>query len=348
LLIKLVSDYYFYLFYLFFKVIQGISILEKTGFMKKGIFAGLILMISVIAFPQQDPQFSQYMFNLTSVNPAYVGSSDMICLSLINRQQWVGFDGAPGTSFFQADAPVKPFGIKSGVGLSIMNDRIAFNKDLGIHAYYAYRLDIGQGTLGIGFNIGLINKALDASWEIPGELGTGFTPPENDAAIPDEKESRIAFDLGFGLYYNTENLYFGLSTTHLNQPQIKYVDKDASYISRHYYAIAGYRFQMPNPTFEILPSVILKSDGKVNQIDVSALVRYNKKFWGGVSYRAGDAVIGIIGIEMFNGIRIGYSYDFTTSDIGNYSDGSHEFTVGYRFNLSLEKTPQKYRSIRFL
>jgi type IX secretion system PorP/SprF family membrane protein len=317
--------------------------------MKKVLFGGLILMISVIAFPQQDPQFSQYMFNLTSVNPAYVGSSDMICLSLINRQQWVGFVGAPGTSFFQANAPVKPFGIKSGVGLSLMNDRIAFNKDLGISGYYAYRLDIGTGTLGIGLNLGLINKALDATWDIPAELpSTEFISPDKDQAIPNEKESRMAFDIGFGLFYNTENLYFGLSTTHLNQPKIKYVDKYASYISRHYYAVAGYRLQMPNPAFEILPSVILKTDGKVNQIDASALVRYNKKFWGGVSYRAGDAVIGIIGIEMFNGVRIGYSYDFTTSDIGNYSDGTHEFTVGYCFNLSLEKTPQKYRSIRFL
>ena len=316
--------------------------------MNKRILTGLIIVVSVNAFPQQDPQFSQYMFNLTSVNPAYVGSTDMISLSLINRQQWVGFDGAPGTTFFQANAPVKPFGIKSGVGLSIINDRIAFNKDLGISAYYAYRLDIGPGTLGIGFNIGLINKALDASWDIPGELGTNFTPPENDPAIPDEKESRMAFDLGVGLFYNAENLFFGLSTSHLNQPKIKYVDKNASYISRHYYAVAGYRLQMPNPAFEVMPSVILKTDGRVNQIDASAIVIYNKKFWGGVSYRVGDALIGMIGIEMFNGVRIGYSYDFTTSDIGNYSDGSHEFMVGYSFSLNREKTPQKYRSIRFL
>lgn len=317
--------------------------------MKKSIIFSLIILASVNGFPQQDPQFSQYMFNLTSVNPAYVGSSDMICLSLINRQQWVGFDGAPGTTFFQANAAVKPFGIKSGVGLSIINDRIAFNKDLGINAYYAYRLDIGPGTLGIGFDIGLINKALDAKWDIPAaDLGSGFTEPGSDNAIPDEKESRMAFDLGFGLFYNTENLFFGLSTTHLNQPKIKYVDKNATYISRHYYAVAGYRLQMPNPAFEIQPSVILKTDGKVNQIDASAIVIYNKKFWGGVSYRAGDALIGILGIELFNGVRIGYSYDFTTSDIGNYSDGSHEFTVGYCFSLNREKTPQKYRSVRFL
>jgi type IX secretion system PorP/SprF family membrane protein len=316
--------------------------------MKKSIIFSLIILASLSGFPQQDPQFSQYMFNLTSVNPAYVGSSDMICLSLINRQQWVGFAGAPGTTFFQANAAVKPFGLKSGVGLSIINDRIAFNKDLGINAYYAYRLDIGPGTLGIGFDIGLINKALDAKWDIPGELVNGFVPPSSDPAIPDEKESRMAFDLGFGLFYNTENLFFGLSTTHLNQPKIKYVDKNASYISRHYYAVAGYRLQMPNPAFEIQPSVILKTDGKVNQIDASAIVIYNKKFWGGVSYRAGDAVIGIFGLELFNGLRFGFSYDFITSDIGNYSTGSIEIAIGYCFSLSLEKAPQKYKSIRFL
>lgn len=317
--------------------------------MKKGIFIIMFNLFFMMTYSQQDPQFSQYMFNLTSVNPGYVGSSDMICLSLINRQQWVGFEGAPGTSFFQANAPIKPFGLKSGVGLSITNDRIAFNKDLGIHAYYAYRLDIGLGTLGIGINLGVINKALDATWNIPAELPSDyFTLPEQDVAIPSEKESRMAFDMNFGLYYNTDNLYFGLSSTHLNQPKIKYVDKDASYISRHYYAVAGYRFQLPNPAFEIMPSVLLKTDGRTNQLDASTIVRYNKKFWGGVSYRAGDALIGILGIELFNGVRIGYSYDFTTSDIGNYSNGSHEITVGYCFSLSLEKAPQKYKSIRFL
>jgi len=296
-------------------------------------------------YSQQDPQFSQYMFNLTSINPGFVGSSDMICMSLVNRQQWVGFKGAPNTSFFQANAPIKLFGFKSGVGLSLMNDNVAFDTDLGISGYYAARLDLGTGTLGIGMNIGLINKALEADWQIPDEIGISA---ESDPAIPTPDDSRMTFDLGFGLFYNTDNLYFGISTTHLNQPKIRYVEKKESYISRHYYAVAGYRWQLSNPMFEILPSVLLKTDGRTNQIDATGMVRYNKKFWGGVSYRAGDALIGIIGFELFNGVRIGYSYDFTTSDIGNYSSGSHEFTVGYCFSLSLDKTPQKYKSIRFL
>lgn len=296
---------------------------------------------------QHDPQFSQYMFNMAAINPGYSGSNDMICLSAINRQQWVGFKGAPNYSFFNANASVKPFGIKSGVGLSVLSDNLAFNKDLSLSGAYAYRLDLGPGTLGIGINLGLYNKKLQADWYYPTDI-EGAVAPENDPAVPGTDESRMTFDMSFGVFYKTDDLFFGLSTTHLNQPKIKYVEAKDGYISRHYYALAGYRIQLSNPIIEILPSLLLKTDGRGNQLDATALVRYNKKIWGGVSYRAGDALIGIIGFEMFNGLRVGYSYDFTTSDIGNYSHGSHEFTLGYCFSLNLEKTPQKYKSIRFL
>jgi type IX secretion system PorP/SprF family membrane protein len=90
------------------------------------------------------------------------------------------------------------------------------------------------------------------------------------------------------------------------------------------------------------------SDGKEVQFAITSLIRYNKKVWGGVSYRAGDALIGIVGLELFNGIRLGYSYDFTISDIRKNSNGSHEFMINYCFDLSLGKSPMKYKSIRFL
>ncbi|NMD03750.1 MAG: type IX secretion system membrane protein PorP/SprF [Bacteroidales bacterium] len=84
------------------------------------------------------------------------------------------------------------------------------------------------------------------------------------------------------------------------------------------------------------------------QATVTSLVRYNKKVWGGVSYRAGDSVIGLIGIELFNGIRIGYSYDFPLSDVRKSTYGSHEFMVNYCFDLSFGKSPMRYKSVRFL
>ncbi len=312
-----------------------------------GRHTGIIILslISVVSYSQQDPQFSQYMYNQAYINPGYAGSSDMICLSGAIRQQWMGFPGKPASSFFNANAPLKPFGINSGVGLSILSDNLGFSNNLALSATYAYRLSVGSGTLGIGIDLGFYNEALNAKWYTT--EGGDMQPPSQDPAIPQEKESQIAFDMGFGLYYNTENLYFGISSAHLNKPTIKFETANP-YLARHYYAVAGYRFQLANPLFEILPSMVFRTDARTNSFDVSTLVRYNKKFWGGVSYRAGDALIGIIGLELFNGLRFGYSYDFTTSDLGNSSTGSHEFTLGYCFSLSLDKAPQKYKSIRFL
>jgi type IX secretion system PorP/SprF family membrane protein len=310
---------------------------------KKIIFFIPILLISLGVSAQQDPEFSQTRSVLTSFNPAAAGSLDQVCLNADHRQQWVGFDGAPSTSYFSADAALSFFGADHGVGLSILNDAFGFESNLGINLSYAYKLDLGEGKLGLGLNLGILNKSLDPEWNIPDGLGD----VQGDPQIPQNKESRVGFDMGLGIFYRSENIFFGISTTHLNQARIRYENAEP-YLVRHYYVTGGYRLQLPNPLFEVMPMFVLKSDGKANQLYLNTNVRYNKRFWGGVSYRAGDAIIGLLGIELFNGVRVGYSYDFVTSKIGKYSSGSHEFTLGYCFDLSLDKSPQKYKSIRFL
>ncbi len=314
--------------------------------MKKLNIAFLFLLIIYKpVFSQQDPLSSQYMFNTLTYNPGVAGTSGMICATAINRQQWVGFEGAPSTTLFNISAPVSPFKIKSGVGLLVESDNIGFDKDINISASYSYLLDVGAGTMGIGFNIGMLNKTLSPEWFIPS--GDNHTPVSGDPLIPENKESFVAFDAGLGIYYRTEKYYAGLSVTHLNEPKIKF-SKGTPYISRHYYLTAGYTLPLPNPSLELLPSLFAFSDGKVVQLNITSLVRYNKKVWGGVSYRTGDALIGLVGFELFNGIRLGYAYDFTLSDIRKSSSGSHEFMVNYCFDLSLGKSPMKYKSIRFL
>jgi type IX secretion system PorP/SprF family membrane protein len=312
---------------------------------KLKIAALLIILIVPPVLSQQDPLSSQYMFNTLTYNPGVAGVSGMICATAINRQQWVGFNGAPSTTIFNVSAPVKPFKIKSGVGLLVESDNIGFDKDINISASYSYHLDLGQGILGIGLNAGMLNKTLNPTWEIP--TGDSHTPPSGDPLIPENKESYVAFDAGLGLYYNTDKYYASLSVTHINQPKIRF-SKGTPYISRHYYLTAGYTLQLPDPSLELLPSVFAYSDGKAMQFNLTSLIRYNKKVWGGVSYRYSDAVIAIIGLELFNGLRLGYSYDFTISDMGNNSNGSHEFMINYCFDLGLGKSPMKYKSVRFL
>jgi len=314
--------------------------------MKKLNIAVLFLILVILPVSaQQDPLSSQYMFNTLTYNPGVAGVSGMVCATAINRQQWVGFKGAPSTTIFNISAPVKPFKIRSGVGLLVESDNVGFDKDINISASYSYHLDVGQGILGIGVNAGMLNKTLNPEWLIPG--GDSHTPASGDPLIPENKESYVAFDAGLGLYYKADKYYASLSVTHINQPKIKF-SKGTPYISRHYYLTAGYTLQLPDPSLELLPSVFAFSDGKVMQFNLTSLIRYNKKVWGGVSYRYGDALIGMIGLELFNGIRFGYAYDFTISDIGKNSNGSHEFMVNYCFDLGLGKSPMKYKSIRFL
>jgi type IX secretion system PorP/SprF family membrane protein len=308
-----------------------------------------LVLISYTGFSQQDPLSSQYMFNTLTYNPGIAGTSGMICATALNRQQWLGFEGAPSTTLFNISAPISPFRIKSGIGLVVESDNIGFDKDINLSAVYSYLMDLNIGKLGIGINMGMINKTLDPKWNIPN--GDGFTQPDQDPLIPINKESFVAFDAGLGLYLKGNKYYASLSVTHINQPKIKFTKEEAevkTYISRHYYLTGGYTLQLPNPSLELLPSFFAYSDGKVVQFNITSLVRYNKKVWGGVSYRAGDALIGIVGLELFNGIRFGYAYDFPLSDIRKSTSGSHEFMVNYCFDLSLGKSPMRYKSIRFL
>jgi type IX secretion system PorP/SprF family membrane protein len=289
------------------------------------------------------------MFNTLTCNPGFAGVSGMICATAINRQQWLGFKGAPSTTVFSISAPVKPFKIESGIGLVVESDNIGFDRDINLSGIYSYIADMGIGKLGIGINLGMINKTLDPEWFIPD--GEEFKQPGQDPLIPATKENLVAFDAGLGLYFITDKYYASLSVAHVNKPRIKFSKEEAevnSYISRHYYLSGGYTLQLPNPSLELLPSFFTYSDGKMLQLSITTLVRYNKKAWGGVSYRSGDSFSGIAGIELYNGLRIGYAYDFPLSDIRKNTSGSHEFMVNYCFNLTLGRSNMRYKSIRFL
>jgi len=313
--------------------------------MNKFIVFLVLIGFFIRGFSQQEPQLSQYMFNQMTFNPGYAGSNDMICVNALNRQQWVGFKGAPSTTLFTVNASVNPFGISSGIGFSLINDKLGFSNNLNVAGTYAYRMDLGKGKLGIGINVGFYNQTLEPDWFIPS--GEYHTQPSGDPLIPENKESVFVFDMGFGLYYKTDQLFFGLSSTHLNEANLKY-SKGTPYLKRHYFLIAGYDFRLANPLFEIIPSMQILSDGATSELAFNTNLLYNKKFWGGVSYKAGSAIVGLLGIQLFNGIRIGYAYEFPTSDLIRGTTGSHEFMVNYCFNMSMERSPKRYKSIRFL
>lgn len=300
--------------------------------------------LSASLLGQQDPKFSQNMFLIPQFNPGAVGSTDKICLGAAFRNQWTGLPNAPVVTTFHAHMPVNFLGRTHGIGVNLMNDNLGFNNDFQFSASYAFRMDLGSGSLGIGANLGLANQSLSPSWN-----GADVITPDSDDAIPKNGGSVFGFDMGLGVFYNTDNLYVGASTTHLNQTSFDYPEEVAeTRLIRHYYLVAGYTIQLNNPMFEIMPSLMLQSDARSNHIYVNTNVRYNKRFWGGVSYSVGGALTALFGVELMNGIKIGYSYDFELSPLMKYNSGSHEITVRYCFDLSTDKSPQKYKSIRFL
>jgi type IX secretion system PorP/SprF family membrane protein len=313
--------------------------------MKRLVYIIVFGVVALNVQAQQDPKFSQNMFLAPYYNPGAVGSVDKICLGAAFRNQWTGLPNSPVTTIFTANMPVYLLGRTHGIGVSLMNDNLAFNNDFLFSASYAFRMELGQGSLGIGANVGLANQALTPEWDD----GDGIINPVGDVAIPQTGGSVFGFDMGLGAYYNTDNLYVGLSTTHLNQTSFDYPEDLAeTKLIRHYYLMAGYNIQLANPMFEIMPSLMVQSDLRSNLIYLNTNIRYNKRFWGGVSYSVGGALTALFGIELMNGIKIGYSYDFELSPLLKYNSGSHEITVRYCFDLSVDKSPQKYKSIRFL
>jgi type IX secretion system PorP/SprF family membrane protein len=202
--------------------------------------------------------------------------------------------------------------------------------------------------MGIGVSGLFLNKALAAKWHIP---GGDFN---NDPSIPGENESVMGFDMGFGVFYRAENVYLGLSSTHLFEPVLRYeevgIKKPKHLLKRHYYATAGCVLPLNNAAWEMAPSLMAFSDGTATQITANMNLMYNKKIWGGVGYRLGDAVIAMVGVDLFNGLKVGYAFDYSYTGLRQYfsAGGSHEVMVGYCFNMVREKVVKKYKSVRFL
>jgi len=203
-------------------------------------------------------------------------------------------------------------------------------------------MHLGPGQLGIGIRAGFVNSSID---------GTRFEAFDNkagDPTIPLTAVSGGAPTFGFGLYYNTETYYFGLSSTQLTESQAGFAGIDYN-LKRHYYVTGGFS-QRLSSTLELKPSLFIKLDPPVApQFDLSALVMYNNQFWAGVGYRAFDidAIPTYVGV-LWNNLKIGYSYDISLNGLRGFNGGSHEVYVGYCFKLNEKVTAQRYRNVRFL
>ncbi len=301
----------------------------------------LILLGIFSTSAQQDPQYTQYMYNTQVVNPAYAGSRDVLSFGLLYRTQWVGFDGAPKTVTFTGDTPIGTLD-NMGLGLSIVRDEIGPAIESNINIDYSYTIntsDNAELSFGMKAGIGL----LDVDFT---KLNI-FDPGD---VFEDNIDNKLQPQIGAGVYYNTEKFYAGLSvpnfltTKHFDASSITNPNVETLAAERlHYFLIAGYVFDL-SENLKFKPATLAKVvSGSPLQVDVSANFLLYEKVTLGVSYRWSAAISALVGFQATDEIFIGFAYDYQSTDIEDYSDGSYEFMI--RFDIF--NKPDRVLSPRF-
>lgn len=266
---------------------------------------------------QQLPQLTQYQFNDYVFNPAIAGSRPFLELRSGHRYQWVGIQDAPRTFTFSGTAPV---GQKMGVGGYLFTDIVGPTRRTGFQLSYAYHLRLTDDIkLSLSLSAGLLQFLIDGS-------KIQFHDP-GDPVMDDQLRGELLPDAKFGFYLYGERFWFGATAPQLLQNKVYFLDKDHGTLSRmedHYYAMGGYRFPL-GEDWKLEPSFLLKYTSPVPpKLDLNATIRYKDTFWLGAGYRTNDAYCAMVGYWLKKTFQFGYSYDIITSNLRNYSTGTHE------------------------
>ena len=298
---------------------------------------GLLLWITD-SYGQQDPQYTQYMYNMNIINPAYAGSRGTLSLGLLGRSQWTNVNGGPQTMTFDAHAPV---GKKVGMGLSVIADEIGPAKEQNIYADFSYTVSTSQeGRLAFGLKGGVTLLNVNLLDVVLPQTATGDDP------LFDENINDAFPNIGAGVYYYNEKFYAGFSVPNILKSD--HLDKDNINTKAseevHYFLTAGYVFNLSSTT-KLKPSFMVKGvTGAPISFDINANVLLYDRFELGASYRYEDAVSFLFNFGVTRSFRVGYAYDYTISDFSNVNTGgSHEIMLLY----DIDFTKKNLKSPRF-
>ncbi len=300
----------------------------------------LIILFSLFSFTalhaQQEAMYTHYMDNTLGINPAYAGSRDALTITALHRSQWVDFEGAPRTQTLTAHSPVYTDAVN--LGLSVYNDKIGPVHNTAVYIDYAFRFNLTEKSkLALGLKVGFDNYNFNLSAL---KLDTG-----NDPAFM-VNDGVFSPNFGFGIYYNRENFYAGLSTPKLLENDYAYsVADNLSVEKRHYYLIAGGIIPLSSD-IKLKPTGYVKAvQGAPIEVDLTASFLFYDRFLLGAMYRTGDAVGVLAGVYITQQLSVGYSFDWSfVNTTSKYNDGSHEIVITYDF---IFKENKKIRSPRY-
>ncbi len=311
---------------------EKLNILDMKKYYLKAVILILLICTGTSLFAQQDAQYTQYMYNTISINPAYAGSRGVLSVVGLHRSQWVGLPGAPRTQTLALHSPI---GLgRVGLGGSVIQDELGPAEETYMNIDFSYTIPTSQqGKLSFGLKAGAHLLNVDFN-----KLNK-FT--EGDTRFNTNIDNKLSPNIGVGLYYHTEKYYLGLSvpnlleTNHFDEVNIN-ASRNASFLAEeriNYYLMTGYTFTFSeNILFK--PALLTKLVfGTPLQVDLSANFLLYEKLTLGVAYRWSAAVSGLVGFQLSDSLLIGFAYDRETTELGNtkFNDGSYELLL--RFEL---------------
>ncbi|MDP5076726.1 MAG: type IX secretion system membrane protein PorP/SprF, partial [Nonlabens sp.] len=298
--------------------------------MKKLLSCLIVFAFAKAVTAQQDPQYTQYMYNPIVVNPAYAGNRGVMSIMGLHRSQWVGLDGAPRTQTLSLHTPIS--NSRVGLGLSVVNDEIGPADETYAAADFSYTIPVGDdANLSFGLKGGV--HLLNVDFTRLNIFNTG------DTRLQQNVENRLSPTVGAGLYYHTERFYLGLSTPNLLQTDHFDSSNDSgatTFIAQeriHFFGTAGYVFDL-NDNIKFKPTTLVKVvAGAPLQVDLTGNFLFNEKFTVGAAYRWSAAVSAMVGFQVSDQMLLGFAYDRETTELGNavFNDGSYELFA--RFEL---------------
>ncbi|MET3114112.1 type IX secretion system PorP/SprF family membrane protein [Pedobacter sp. CG_S7] len=301
--------------------------------LKKKIILLVLVLLGLNLKAQQDAMYTQYMFNTLAINPAYAGSRNVISATALFRNQWVGIDGAPKTGTFTIDAPI--LNDKIGLGFQLISDRLDKTQTTSGVFSAAYRIKMDVGTLSFGMQ-GNVSQYKVNLLDIPLSSGAAYDPAFASNI------NKVLLNFGTGIYYNSDKFYIGLAAQDLLPNDLSAENSSGEKLSGkqalHLFLASGYVFTLTDD-FKLKPSFLVKGvKGAPIQADLNATLWIKDVIGIGAQYRTEADIAGLVEIQASPQIRIGYSYDRSTTSLQNFNSGSHEIMLRYEFGFAKGKT----------
>jgi type IX secretion system PorP/SprF family membrane protein len=295
--------------------------------MKKLLLTAVVFLMAFLdANAQQDPHYTQYMYNMNVINPAYAGSKENLSFGLLYRKQWIEIEDAPTTFSFSGSAPV---GKNVGLGLSVISDKIGPVEENNVYGDFSYTLNLGgERRLALGLKAGVTFQKIGLRSLIQPTL-----PDPNDGAFQ-EDTNNTKLNIGTGLFYYTNKYYVALSIPNmLNSAHLDYNGVKYGTEIQHYFLTGGYVFDI-NENLKFKPFAMIKSAFNApTSFDISTNFLYLEKFEMGATYRLQDSFGAMVNYAVSPTLRIGYAYDHIVSDLKVTTPSSHEIILLFDLNI---------------